>query len=325
VGLLVQGDRTGDPCLLELAKQWIKARCGKPGQVFLAMVHRRDRPVAGVVLFARTSKAAARLSRQFRERTVEKAYLAVVLDRAMHQARLKDQPASGGHGRYHTASSNVLDILGRPGYRTVQQAREPWKAPAEWQDPVACHSGSMDELAERVGQFFTSQGPVTMKGCQLLVDDVYDRTGDAHNRPQFLQVLVLQGVFELQGWSLDQSETDLKPRLPYNRDEPEEREILTDLMTELQGMSKWHKALLAEFLRLLVPNELGRNPDFCDVYEQLATRRELKRGAIDYHFRRHIFPRIAAFLALHELEKRQYGDLIQSLNPDDLCPRKETP
>jgi 23S rRNA pseudouridine1911/1915/1917 synthase len=77
-GLLVQGDRTGDVCLLDLGKRWLKARYHKPGKVFLAMVHRLDRPVAGVVLFARTSKAAGRLSRQFRERSVEKHYLAVV-------------------------------------------------------------------------------------------------------------------------------------------------------------------------------------------------------------------------------------------------------
>lgn len=77
-GLLVQGDRTGDVCLLDLGKRWLKARYHKPGKVFLAMLHRLDRPVAGVVLFARTSKAAGRLSRQFRERTVEKRYLAVV-------------------------------------------------------------------------------------------------------------------------------------------------------------------------------------------------------------------------------------------------------
>ncbi len=77
-GLLVQGDRTGDACLLDLAKGWIKRRYHKPGRVFLAMVHRLDRPVAGVVLFARTSKAASRLSRQFRERHVDKQYLAVV-------------------------------------------------------------------------------------------------------------------------------------------------------------------------------------------------------------------------------------------------------
>ena len=80
-GLLVQGDRTGDVCLLDLGKRWLKARYHKPGNVFLAMVHRLDRPVAGVVLLARTSKAAGRLSRQFRERTVEKRYLAVVSGR----------------------------------------------------------------------------------------------------------------------------------------------------------------------------------------------------------------------------------------------------
>ncbi len=77
-GLLVQADQTKDISLLELAKQWIKARYNKPGHVFLGMVHRLDRPVAGVVLFCRTSKAAARISDQFREKTVKKRYLAVV-------------------------------------------------------------------------------------------------------------------------------------------------------------------------------------------------------------------------------------------------------
>jgi len=77
-GLLVQGDRTGDVTLLAVAKAYLKQKYAKPGQVFLALVHRLDRPVSGVVLFARTSKAAGRLSRQFRERTVGKRYLAVV-------------------------------------------------------------------------------------------------------------------------------------------------------------------------------------------------------------------------------------------------------
>ena len=85
-GLLVQGDRTGDACLLDLGKRWLKRRYGKPGNVFLGMVHRLDRPVAGVVLFARTSKAAARLSAQFRERTVEKSYRAVVHGRVRRNA-----------------------------------------------------------------------------------------------------------------------------------------------------------------------------------------------------------------------------------------------
>ena len=77
-GVLVQGDATGDTTLLEMAKSYIAERYAKPGNVYLGLVHRLDRPVAGVVLFARTSKAASRLSKQFRERTVEKVYWAVV-------------------------------------------------------------------------------------------------------------------------------------------------------------------------------------------------------------------------------------------------------
>lgn len=77
-GLLVQGDETGEVSLLELGKLWLKERFQKPGQVYLGMVHRLDRPVGGVVLFARTSKAAGRLSSQFRSGSIRKRYLAVV-------------------------------------------------------------------------------------------------------------------------------------------------------------------------------------------------------------------------------------------------------
>ena len=77
-GLLVQGDATEDVSLLVLGKAWLKEKYRKPGRVFLGLVHRLDRPVAGVVVFARTSKGAARLSEQFRSGTVEKRYLAVV-------------------------------------------------------------------------------------------------------------------------------------------------------------------------------------------------------------------------------------------------------
>jgi 23S rRNA pseudouridine1911/1915/1917 synthase len=77
-GLLSQGDETGEVNLLDLCKAWIKGRYHKPGQVFLGLVHRLDRPVAGVMVFARTSKAAARLSAQLRQRCLRKTYLAVV-------------------------------------------------------------------------------------------------------------------------------------------------------------------------------------------------------------------------------------------------------
>lgn len=77
-GVLVQADRTGDLDLLTMGKAYLKDRFDKPGNVFLGLVHRLDRPASGVMVFARTSKAAARLSEQFRQRTVEKRYVAMV-------------------------------------------------------------------------------------------------------------------------------------------------------------------------------------------------------------------------------------------------------
>ncbi len=77
-GLPVQADDSGDLDLLNLAKMHIKQQFNKPGAVYLGLVHRLDRPARGVVVLARTSKAAARLSQQFREHTVRKIYLAAV-------------------------------------------------------------------------------------------------------------------------------------------------------------------------------------------------------------------------------------------------------
>ena len=77
-GEIVQGDKTGDKPLSETVKSYIKEKYQKPGEVFLGVVHRLDRPVSGIVLFARTSKALTRLSEMFRTRAVQKTYWAIV-------------------------------------------------------------------------------------------------------------------------------------------------------------------------------------------------------------------------------------------------------
>lgn len=77
-GEIVQGDKTGDAPLGEAVKAYIKERYAKPGEVFLGVVHRLDRPVSGVVVFARTSKALARLNDMFRNGAVHKTYHAIV-------------------------------------------------------------------------------------------------------------------------------------------------------------------------------------------------------------------------------------------------------
>lgn len=75
---IVQGDKTGDKPLAEMVKEYIKQKYHKPGNVFLGVVHRLDRPVSGLVVFARTGKALARLNEMFRTKEVHKTYWAIV-------------------------------------------------------------------------------------------------------------------------------------------------------------------------------------------------------------------------------------------------------
>ena len=77
-GDIVQGDKTGDTPLSEVVKEFIAKKYNKPGDVFLGVVHRLDRPTSGIVVFARTSKALARMNKLFSERETEKTYWAIV-------------------------------------------------------------------------------------------------------------------------------------------------------------------------------------------------------------------------------------------------------
>ena len=78
VGDIVQGDKTGDKPLSEVVKEYIKDKYNKPGEVFLGVVHRLDRPTTGIVVFARTSKALTRLNELFKNRETQKTYWAIV-------------------------------------------------------------------------------------------------------------------------------------------------------------------------------------------------------------------------------------------------------
>src|SRR5262245_21974189 len=126
-GVPCQGDESGAETLVDLAGRYLKQRYGKPGNVYVGLVHRLDRPTSGVVLLARTSKAAGRLSAQFREGAVEKVYWAIVegvpavdggtwedrleKDRRANQSRVLAE--SGGGGK---AARVDFRVLGRwPG------------------------------------------------------------------------------------------------------------------------------------------------------------------------------------------------------------------
>lgn len=127
-GIATQGAEAGRASLLELARQYIKQKYHKPGNVYLGTVSRLDAVVSGVVVFARTSKAAARLSEQFRQHTVRKLYWAVVSgkpatadtcsdwlvkDELQHRIQVSDQDTAGAQ-------------LARLAYRRLQRLSAGW-------------------------------------------------------------------------------------------------------------------------------------------------------------------------------------------------------
>lgn len=106
-GLLTMGDHTGQTTLVDLARDYLRKKYQKPGNVFVGVVHRLDRPVSGIVLLARTSKAASRLSEQFRRRSPQKSYLAVVEgDVSLNSGELHDRIAKD-------RDRNLVSIVGK--------------------------------------------------------------------------------------------------------------------------------------------------------------------------------------------------------------------
>lgn len=110
-GWLVHSDQTGDFTLADWAKNYIKTKYEKPGEVFLGVVHRIDRPVSGVVLFCRTSKALERMNKLFHDRKVEKEYWAVVQKRP--------DPLKGhlSHYLWKDETKNIARLLDQPSRR----------------------------------------------------------------------------------------------------------------------------------------------------------------------------------------------------------------
>jgi 23S rRNA pseudouridine1911/1915/1917 synthase len=98
-GEIVQGDKTGDRPLSDIVKDYIKVKYQKPGEVFLGVVHRLDRPVSGLVVFARTSKALTRLNKMFAESEVHKTYWAIVRS---EELRVKSEEFAAAIQRWQT-------------------------------------------------------------------------------------------------------------------------------------------------------------------------------------------------------------------------------
>lgn len=177
-GEIVQGDKTGDEPLVETLKRWLKEKYGKPGNVFLGVVHRLDRPVGGVVVFAKTSKALTRLNEMFRKGEIHKTYWALTRNKPiLPAARLvnwittvEKTNKSTAHARpvagakeaalsyAHRASSDRYHLLevnletGRKHQIRVQlsAAGMPVKGDLKYGDKRSNPDGSISLLARRI-------------------------------------------------------------------------------------------------------------------------------------------------------------------------------
>jgi 23S rRNA pseudouridine1911/1915/1917 synthase len=114
VNVLSQEDETNDKDMLTILKEYIKKKYNKPGNVYLGLVHRLDRPVGGVMIFAKTSKAASRLSEQVRNKTFKKTYFAVIHGNMNKRDTLKDY-------LYKDSKTNIVTVV-KKGYPNSKDA-----------------------------------------------------------------------------------------------------------------------------------------------------------------------------------------------------------
>ena len=158
-GVLTQADDSGDESLMDQVKAWIKTEFNKPGNVFLGLIHRLDRNVSGVVLFARTSKGASRLSEQFRNKTTEKFYRAIV----------EGKPQSGQASlSHHLRKERTLKstVFQRPG-KDTQHAELEYKTLKNYE------CTSLLEIKLHTGRFHQIRAQLSFIGHPVLGDKKY--------------------------------------------------------------------------------------------------------------------------------------------------------
>ncbi len=162
-GVPTAPDASGDPSLLDLAREWVRIEFEKPGAAFLGLVHRLDRPVSGVVVFARTSKGAARLSAQFRERATRKVYWGVVAGRPAQREGLVEQ--------WLVKDERANRVRAAPsGSAGAKQARTRWRVLAEGA------TRTLVELVPETGRAHQLRAACATLGLPLLGDLKYGAT-----------------------------------------------------------------------------------------------------------------------------------------------------
>jgi 23S rRNA pseudouridine1911/1915/1917 synthase len=170
-GLLTQGDKSGEPCLMDEVKKYLKEKYKKPGKVWLGLVHRLDKPVSGIVLFGKTSKGASRLSEQFRNHTIQKTYHAIVLGK-MEQARgeLKEKINKISFFAQGFAKKTDEELL-----QEIKKATKTRTAELSWEVIKFNDKYSLLKVMPKTGRFHQIRVQMANMGHPILGDAKYGK------------------------------------------------------------------------------------------------------------------------------------------------------
>ncbi|HRG18892.1 MAG TPA: RluA family pseudouridine synthase [Flavobacterium lutivivi] len=160
VGDIVQGDKTGDKPLSEVVKEYIKEKYNKPGDVFLGVVHRLDRPTTGIVVFAKTSKALERLNTMFSTRETKKTYWAIV----------KNQPPKTEDTLTHFLKRNPKNNTSKAHLKEVPESK---KAILEYKIIQKLDNYYVLEINLHTGRHHQIRAQLTAIGCPIKGDLKY--------------------------------------------------------------------------------------------------------------------------------------------------------
>lgn len=176
-GVLTQGDGSGEKCLMDFVKDYLKEKYKKPGNVFLGLVHRLDKPVQGIVLFAKTSKGAARLSEQFRNHIIQKTYHAIVAGKlAKQKGDIKEKINKISFFAEGFTEKSDEELL-----QEIKKATKTRTAELSWEVVKSNNKFSLLKVLPKTGRFHQIRVQLSNMGHPILGDEKYGYKGEWKN------------------------------------------------------------------------------------------------------------------------------------------------
>lgn len=168
-GVLTQGDKSGDESLMDDVKNYLKEKYKKPGNVFLGLVHRLDKPVSGIVLFGKTSKGASRLSEQFRNHTIQKTYHGVVVGKPKEvRGSIKEKVNKISFFAEGFTNKSDEELLAE-----IKKATKTRTAELSWEVVKSNDKYSLIKILPKTGRFHQIRIQMANMGCPILGDAKY--------------------------------------------------------------------------------------------------------------------------------------------------------